>query len=148
MVCDSVHELADMVHLTPDFPRPNIVFHHVIGISQQSGGLELCTSLLKRHFLDNWRNVAAIACCEAGGIVFASVLALQVNVPLMLIREDGKLPPPIYSALKSKSHISSIVCIRKGPTQHNCFLHPKILLRRSTVILLNCAIWVRFIPLS
>lgn len=80
--------LADMVRPTTDFPRQNIVFRHVLGISQQPGGLTLCTSLLQSHFASDWSSVAAIACCEVGGIVFASPLSLQVNIPLMLIQYD------------------------------------------------------------
>ncbi|KAF2621836.1 hypothetical protein BU25DRAFT_353652, partial [Macroventuria anomochaeta] len=110
LVDEDLLQLADMVHLTPNFPRPNIVFRHVLGVSQQPGGLALCTSLLENHFTGNWSNVAAVACCEVGGIVFASALALRVNVPLVLIRKAGKLPPPTVSAVKSRSHISSLTC--------------------------------------
>ncbi|KAH8745913.1 hypothetical protein F5883DRAFT_375256, partial [Diaporthe sp. PMI_573] len=49
----------------------------------------------------------AVACCEAGGFVYASALAAQVGVPLALIREAGKLPPPTVSVLKPQSHVSS-----------------------------------------
>ena len=109
LVHEDLLRLADMVHPTPDFPRPNIVFRHVLGISQQPGGLALCTSLLQRHFTGDWSNVAAVVCCEVGGIVFAPALSLQVNVPLVLVREAGKLPPPTVSAVKSQSHVSSLV---------------------------------------
>ena len=44
--------------------------------------------------------------CEAGGFVFASALAVIVDVPLVLVRKAGKLPPPTISAAKSASHIS------------------------------------------
>jgi adenine phosphoribosyltransferase len=47
-----------------------------------------------------------VACCEAGGFVYASALAVQVDVPLVLIREAGKLPSPIISVTKSPSYIS------------------------------------------
>ncbi|OAL42701.1 hypothetical protein IQ07DRAFT_338536 [Pyrenochaeta sp. DS3sAY3a] len=80
--------LADMVRSTPDFPCPNILFRHVLGISQAPGGLALCTSLLQSHFLGDWSAVAAVACCEVGGIVFASALALRLNIPLILIRKS------------------------------------------------------------
>ncbi|ORY65437.1 uncharacterized protein BCR38DRAFT_432793 [Pseudomassariella vexata] len=104
---EDLQRLANMVRSVPDFPRPGIEFRHVLGISQQPGGLALCTSLLQTHFTGDWAKVDAVACCEAGGLVFASALALRVNVPLMLIREAGKLPPPTVSTIKSPSHISS-----------------------------------------
>ncbi|EHK49558.1 hypothetical protein TRIATDRAFT_92606 [Trichoderma atroviride IMI 206040] len=102
-----MQRLADMVRPIPNFPRQGIEFQHVLDISQQPGGLALCSSLLQTHFSGDWTKVGAIACCEAGGFVFASALSVQVDVPLLLIRENGKLPPPTISVDKSPSHISS-----------------------------------------
>lgn len=104
---EDLQRLANMIRPIPNFPRPGIEFRHVLDISQQSGGLDLCTSLLQSHFTGDWVKVDVIACCEAGGFVYASALASQVNVPLALVREAGKLPPPTISVLKSTSHISS-----------------------------------------
>lgn len=102
-----LQRLADMVGTVTDFPRPGIDFRHVLDISQTPGGLALCTSLLQDHFTANWAKVGAVVCCEAGGFVFAPALALHVNVPLALIREAGKLPPPTISTVKLPSHISA-----------------------------------------
>jgi len=101
--------LADMVRSVADFPRQGIMFQHVLGIAQHSNGLSLCTSLLKSHFVvggGNWKTVDAIVSCEAGGFIFASALASNVKLPLVLIREEGKLPPPTLSVVKAASHVS------------------------------------------
>ncbi|KAF4770878.1 hypothetical protein HAV15_012696 [Penicillium sp. str.  len=103
---DDLQQLANMVRLVPDFPRLGISFRHVLNISQQPGGLTLCTSLFQGHFTGDWAQVNVIACCEAGGYVYASALASQVDIPLALIREAGKLPPPTISVPRSRSHIS------------------------------------------
>jgi adenine phosphoribosyltransferase/phosphomevalonate kinase len=105
---EDFQQLASMVRLIPDFPRPGIEFRHVLDISQQPGGLALCTSLLQTQFTGDWSKVRAVACCEVGGIVYASALALRVDVPLMLIREAGKLPPPTVSVIKPPSNITSL----------------------------------------
>ncbi|KAL6884419.1 hypothetical protein GGI43DRAFT_419549 [Trichoderma evansii] len=102
-----LERLASMVLPVPDFPRPGIEFRHVLNIAQQQGGLALCTSLLQNHFINDWDKIGMVACCEAGGFVYASALAQQVGVPLALIREAGKLPPPTISVNKPSSHISS-----------------------------------------
>ncbi|KAL7799941.1 hypothetical protein V8C37DRAFT_407432 [Trichoderma ceciliae] len=104
---EDLQRLANMVQPISDFPRPGIEFRHVLGISQQRGGLALCASLLQTHFTGDWTKVDIMACCEAGGFVYASALATRVDVPLALIREAGKLPPPTVSAVKCPSHISS-----------------------------------------
>ncbi|KAI0601424.1 phosphoribosyl transferase domain protein [Biscogniauxia sp. FL1348] len=105
---EDLQKLADMVRLVPDFPRPGIDFRHVLDVAQQPGGLKLCTYLLETHAVINWAEVDAVACCEAGGFIFAAALATRVDIPLALIREAGKLPPPTVSAVKSPSHISSL----------------------------------------
>ncbi|KAI9867948.1 MAG: hypothetical protein M1813_007770 [Trichoglossum hirsutum] len=107
-VHEDLQRLAHMVRHRPDFPRPGIEFRHVLGISQQPGGLALCTSLLQTHFTGDWAKVDAVACCEAGGFVYASALASRVDMPLVLIREAGKLPPPTVSVTKPSSHFSSL----------------------------------------
>lgn len=109
-VHEDLRRLANMVRQVADFPRPGIEFRHVLGISQQPGGLTLCTSLLQSHFTGDWAKVDVVACCEVGGFVFASALASRVDLPLVLIREAGKFPPPTVSVIKPPSHISSLTC--------------------------------------
>jgi adenine phosphoribosyltransferase/phosphomevalonate kinase len=108
LVHNDLQRLADMVCSVSDFPRPGIQFRHVLGISQRPGGLALCASLLQSHFTGTWAKVDAIVCCEVGGLVFAPALASQVGVPLLPIREAGKLPPPTFSVTKDASYISSL----------------------------------------
>nr|CEG04684.1 unnamed protein product [Fusarium clavum] len=103
---EDLERLASMVVPVPDFPRPGIEFRHVLNIAQRRGGLALCTSLLLTQFKGDWHAVGAVACCEAGGYVYASALAQKVDIPLALIREAGKLPPPTVSVKKPSSHIS------------------------------------------
>lgn len=104
---ESRQQLADMVRPVPGFPRPGINFRHVLVIAQQPGGLKMVTSLLGDHLSRIDAQTSAIACCEAGGFIFASALAADLNIPLALIREAGKLPPPTISVAKPSSYISS-----------------------------------------
>ncbi|CZT52251.1 related to adenine phosphoribosyltransferase [Rhynchosporium secalis] len=107
-VHEDLQRLTKMVSRVNNFPRPGIEFRHVLGISQHPGGLALCTSLLQTHFDGDWSKVGSIVGCEAGGFVFASALAFQIGIPLILIREAGKLPQPTLSVLKPSSYISSL----------------------------------------
>ncbi|MCJ1444926.1 MAG: hypothetical protein MMC23_005430 [Stictis urceolatum] len=103
-----LQRLADMVPLIRGFPCPSIDFHHVLGICQQAKGLALCRSLLQDHFIGDWAKVGAVISCEAGGIVFAAPLAERVELPLVLVRRAGKLPPPVVATSRSPSFISSL----------------------------------------
>ncbi|KAL5117341.1 hypothetical protein ACEQ8H_004786 [Pleosporales sp. CAS-2024a] len=106
---------ADMVRVIHDFPTPGIQFRHVLGISEHPDGLALCTSLLQKHFRGDWTSVGAIVACEAGGFIYASPLAMQMRVPLTLIRQAGKLPPPAISNIGTTSYISSVAS--NGPSE-------------------------------
>jgi adenine phosphoribosyltransferase len=108
-------QLADMVNVIHDFPNPGIEFRHVLGISEHPNGLTLCTSLLQKHFRGDWTKIGAIVACEAGGFIYASPLAMQMKVPLTLIRQAGKLPPPTISNNMTTSHISSM--LSDGPLE-------------------------------
>ena len=96
-----------MVLQLPNFPLPGIEFRHVLRIFQQRGGLALCKSLLQTHFTGEWAKVDALACYEAGGFVYTSALASQVDVPLVLIREAGD-PPHLIFLLLSPRRISRL----------------------------------------
>ncbi|KAJ6163891.1 hypothetical protein N7497_003870 [Penicillium chrysogenum] len=50
---DDLQRLTNMVRPVPAFPRPGISLRHVLNISQQPGGLTLCTSLFQSHFTEN-----------------------------------------------------------------------------------------------
>jgi adenine phosphoribosyltransferase len=100
--------LAKMVPTIADFPRLGVQFQDVLKIAQQQGGLKLCASLMQKLATVDWTSFDAIVGCEAGGFVFASALAIEVDVPLVLVRKAGKIPPPTFSATRFASHISSV----------------------------------------
>ncbi|KAI1214175.1 uncharacterized protein F4807DRAFT_468123 [Annulohypoxylon truncatum] len=107
---EDLQRLADMVPLVPGFPCPEFGFHHVLDIAQQPGGLTLCVDLLETHFtMDELATVDAVASCETGGFIFAAALAKTFELPLVLIRKGGKLPPPTVSNTRLASHVSSLV---------------------------------------
>lgn len=100
-------KLASMVRPIPNFPSTGIAFRHILGIAKEPGGLALCTSLLQNHFIGDWNTVDKVVAPEVGGILFASALAMKVDVPLWLVREGAKLPPPKVAVGKSMSFVSS-----------------------------------------
>ncbi|KAJ5703552.1 hypothetical protein N7493_011477 [Penicillium malachiteum] len=106
-VSDALMSLRNVVYSVPDFPRPGVNFRHVLNIIQVVGGTSLCASLLASCYPGDWKRVDAIVCCQTGGYLFAPQLAASVDIPLIPIREAGKLPPPTISVPKSCSHISS-----------------------------------------
>lgn len=131
----NLQKLSDSVRTIEDFPRPGIDFQHVLGISEQYDGLRICTRLLQSHFAGDWARVDAMACCEAGGFIFATALASAVSVPLALIRQAGKLPPPTFSVVKSPSHVSSSAS--GGPGEEKIEMSQDIVSRGSKVVVVD-----------
>ena len=134
-VHEDLQRLAKMVRPVPDFPRQGIEFRHVLDVAQQPGGLALCTSLLQSHFTGDWVEIDAVACCEAGGFIYASALASQVDVPLALIRDAGKLPPPTISVPSCASHISELT--PKGSKEKRIEIERDLIPRGASVVVVD-----------
>lgn len=130
-----LQRLTKMVPLVQNFPQPGVHFRHVLDISQQPNGLSLCTSLLQHHFTGDWSDVNAIVSCETGGYIFASALAARIALPLALIREAGKLPPPTISVPKPPSHISSYT--PDGPKEKNIEMGRDVVNRGASVVVID-----------
>lgn len=96
---DPRHEqLVGMIRSVADFPRGGVEFRHILGVSQHPHGLSLCTSLMEDTFIGDWSKVDAVVSCESGGFIFGSPLSARRGLPLVLVREAGKLPPPTVSS--------------------------------------------------
>ena len=133
-----LQRLARMARPASNFPRSGIDFRHVLDISQQPHGLALCTSLMQEHFFGHWHRIRVIVCCEVGGFIFASALAVRLDIPLVLIREAGKLPPPTISVLKSASHISSSTSGPLGASRME--MDPTSIPRNASVLVVDDAL--------
>lgn len=131
---EGLQELANMARRVANFPGPGIDFRHVLGISQQPGGLALSTSLLNGHFHGDWSKIDAVVCCEVGGLVFASPLAMQVAVPMILVRKTGKLPPPTLSVTKPSSYISSLA---SGGSEIGIEIEQNVLTMASSIVIVD-----------
>ncbi|KAF1937051.1 phosphoribosyl transferase domain protein [Clathrospora elynae] len=134
---EDLERLAKMVRSIPDFPRPAIDFRHVLGIVQHPSGLSLCTALLQTHFLGTWANIDALVSYGVGSLVFAPALALKVNVPLVLIRDAGKLPPPTVSVTKASSHISALAVVLKGLEGERIEMESNVLASGASVLVVD-----------
>ncbi|KAM7188750.1 phosphoribosyl transferase [Rhypophila sp. PSN 637] len=76
---DDLRRLESMICCVPNFLRHGVDFRHVLGISQQLGGIPL-----------------------------ADIDAIGVDIPLVIIRKARKLPPPVVLVAKGQSNISHV----------------------------------------
>jgi len=90
-------ELKDYVTSVPDFPRPGILFRDISPLLRSHFARTI--DALERLFEPaEWAAVEALAGIESRGFILAAALAERRGKGFVLIRKQGKLPPPVLDA--------------------------------------------------
>ncbi len=95
-----------------DFPKKGICFYDITGILVKPKVFKYCIEQMQ-EFCKTLK-IDAIAAIEARGFVFASPLAQNMSVPLILIRKKGKLPGETYSASYSLEYGEATIEVHKS----------------------------------
>lgn len=74
----------------PDFPKPGILFKDITPLIGDARAFRATIELLAERVAN--RNIGRIVAIESRGFVFGAALALQMGIPLALVRKPGKLP--------------------------------------------------------
>lgn len=88
-------KLKAIIRDVPDFPKPGILFKDISTIMLNPEISKEVLNHLKEHYADE--QVEAVAGIESRGFLFGYPLAMELGVPFILIRKEGKLP---YKKLK------------------------------------------------
>ncbi len=88
-------ELAKYVRSVPDFPKPGILFRDITPLLSSPDALRTAVQSLADHF--RTFRIDVVAAAEARGFIFASPLALEMNVGFVPLRKPGKLPFDTHS---------------------------------------------------
>ena len=106
-------ELKDAISNVPDFPRPGILFRDI-------------SPLLRDHFdvtvqaLDallteaEWADVDALAGIESRGFILGAALAIHRGKGFVLVRKQGKLPPPVVDVSYQLEYGSGVLEMQRG----------------------------------
>lgn len=82
-------KIDQAIRNVPDFPKPGIQFKDISPILEDS---ELSKEILG-EIAQFWRGkIDAVAGIESRGFLFGFPLAMELNIPFILIRKKGKLP--------------------------------------------------------
>ncbi|WP_174284715.1 adenine phosphoribosyltransferase [Sphingomonas bacterium] len=82
-------DLKSLIRTIPDFPKPGIQFRDITTLLLDPRGLSEAVVRLAALQAGPFDLVAGI---EARGFVFGAAVARELEVGLLLIRKDGKLP--------------------------------------------------------
>lgn len=82
--------IQEFIRDVPDFPKPGILFKDITPVLSNPKAFRACIELLvERHRGDKLDHIVAI---ESRGFIFGAPLALELDVPLTIVRKPGKLP--------------------------------------------------------
>jgi adenine phosphoribosyltransferase len=106
-------DLQKAITNVPDFPKPGILFRDI-------------TPLLRDHFeatvqaLDallteqEWDAIDVLAGIESRGFILGAALALRRKKGFVLVRKQGKLPPPVVDVSYDLEYGSGVLEMQQG----------------------------------
>ncbi len=106
-------DLKGAIANVADFPRPGILFRDI-------------SPLLRDHFAETvlaldalltdaeWNAVDALAGIESRGFILGAALALQRRKGFVLVRKQGKLPPPVVDVAYELEYGSGVLEMQRG----------------------------------
>src|SRR5258708_16467512 len=87
-------DLKQAIRDVPDFPRPGILFRDIAPLLRDHfeatvGALDALLSARE------WDEIDALAGIESRGFILGAALAVRRGKGFVLVRKQGKLPPPV-----------------------------------------------------
>ncbi len=88
--------IKTLIRPVPDFPKPGVVFRDITPLLQSPKALRMVAdSLIQRYVESDFSHVGAL---DARGFIIGSIIAYELNRPLILFRKKGKLPADVLAA--------------------------------------------------
>lgn len=94
MVFDE-HSFKSLIRPVPDFPKPGVVFRDITPLFQSPKALRLVIDSFVHRYID--AQFSHIGAMDARGFLIGSIVAHELNKPLILFRKQGKLPADVLS---------------------------------------------------
>jgi adenine phosphoribosyltransferase len=86
-------ELKTTIREVPDFPKPGINFYDVTTLFRNPAAFKAAVDTMVERY--RGEAIDAIAGIDARGFVLASVMAYQLELGLILVRKEGRLPADV-----------------------------------------------------
>ena len=96
-----------------DFPRPGILFRDISPVlrSHFAATVDALDGLLTR---EEWIAVDALAGIESRGFILGAALAARRHKGFVLVRKQGKLPPPVVDVAYDLEYGSGVLEMQRG----------------------------------
>jgi adenine phosphoribosyltransferase len=109
----AAQELKAAIRDVPDFPKAGILFRDISPIlkSHFAATIEALDELLTE---EEWRAIDAVAGIESRGFILGAALALRRDKGFVLVRKQGKLPPPVVDVSYALEYGSGVLEMQRG----------------------------------
>jgi adenine phosphoribosyltransferase len=106
-------DLKRAIRDVPDFPRPGILFRDIAPLLRDhfESTLQALDALLTP---EEWDGVDALAGIESRGFILGAALAVRRRKGFVLVRKQGKLPPPVVDVAYDLEYGSGVLEMQKG----------------------------------
>lgn len=106
-------DLKRLITDVPDFPRPGILFRDISPLLRQhfDATIQALESLLTET---EWSDIDALAGIESRGFILGAALAMRRGKGFVLVRKQGKLPPPVVDVTYDLEYGSGILEMQRG----------------------------------
>jgi adenine phosphoribosyltransferase len=106
-------DLKQAIRDVPDFPRPGILFRDIAPLLRDHFDATICA--LDGLLTDaEWSEVDAVAGIESRGFILGAALAVRRSKGFVLVRKQGKLPPPVVDIAYELEYGTGILEMQKG----------------------------------
>lgn len=106
-----IRKLEETIENIPDFPIPGIQFKDISPVFLDS---KLYEEVIADFAVVSRGKVDAVCGIESRGYLFGIAIAIALEVPFILIRKAGKLPPPVISEKYDLEYGSAVIETREG----------------------------------
>jgi adenine phosphoribosyltransferase len=106
-------ELKDAISNVPDFPRPGVLFRDISPLLRDH--FDATVQALDALLTDaEWDDVDALAGIESRGFILGAALAIHRGKGFVLVRKQGKLPPPVVDVSYELEYGSGVLEMQRG----------------------------------
>jgi adenine phosphoribosyltransferase len=106
-------DLKKAIRDVPDFPRPGILFRDIAPLLRDH--FDLTIRALDALLTDEeWDEVDALAGIESRGFILGAALAVHRRKGFVLVRKQGKLPPPVVDVAYDLEYGSGVLEMQRG----------------------------------
>jgi adenine phosphoribosyltransferase len=106
-------DLKSLMNHVPDFPKPGVLFRDISPLLRDH--LDATVGALDSLFSEaEWREIDLLAGIESRGFILGAALAVRRRRGFVLVRKQGKLPPPVVDISYDLEYGSGVLEMQRG----------------------------------